>query len=153
MPATFPPTEPFLPPEARARRAQLLRTLGLLLWLGLSWQLARGCLRPQRPRPAPQAPLWLRIDLGRDPAWRLSLLPGIGTRRAYDIVRDRRRGEPLRNLGELKRIRGIGPATVERLRRAPGLSLWLNGRPLEVLAPASPSPMSGQAQEKGALVR
>lgn len=117
-------------PEVRVRRAQFVRTLGLLLWLALAWQLARGCAAPRhRSGPAPP-PAWLHIDVGRDPAWRLTLLPGIGSRRAYDIVADRRRWGPPERFEDLQRIHGIGPVTLKHLREAEGFCLLLSGRPV-----------------------
>ena len=46
----------------------------------------------------------------------LMLLPRIGETTARKIVESREREGPFRNPEELRRIQGIGPATVERLR-------------------------------------
>jgi competence protein ComEA len=48
----------------------------------------------------------------------LRALPGIGETRALSIARSRFAEGPLRSPGELERIRGIGPATIERVRSA-----------------------------------
>ena len=77
----------------------------------------------------------LSVDLARDPAWRLALLPGIGPFRAQAIVEDRRRHGPPIRLRDLERIRGIGAETVRRLVRAPGLRVLLAGRPLDGASP------------------
>jgi len=45
-------------------------------------------------------------------------LPGIGETRALAIARSRHAQGPLTRPDELDRIRGIGPATVERVRAA-----------------------------------
>ena len=135
-------------PEVRVRRAQFVQTLGLLLWLALAWQLARGCAAPRQRSMPTSPPAWLRIDVGRDPAWRLTLLPGIGSRRAYDIVADRRRRGPPERFEDLQRIRGIGPVTLKHLREAEGLRLLLSGRPVK--SHAAPASAGGK---RHALVR
>ncbi len=70
------------------------------------------------------------IDVDRDPAvpisfvvnvneadWpELSLLPGIGPVLAQRIVAGREQDGPFRSVDDLRRVRGIGPITVERLR-------------------------------------
>jgi competence protein ComEA len=48
----------------------------------------------------------------------LRALPGIGETRALAIARSRHALGPLTSPDELERIRGIGPATVERVRAA-----------------------------------
>jgi len=48
----------------------------------------------------------------------LRALPGIGETRALAIARSRHAQGPIENPDELDRIRGIGPATVERVRAA-----------------------------------
>jgi competence protein ComEA len=48
----------------------------------------------------------------------LRALPGIGETRALAIARSRFEESPIREPGELERIRGIGPVTVERVRAA-----------------------------------
>ena len=55
------------------------------------------------------------IELNRASAATLEILPGIGFSRAQSIVRARCR-TPFLTLGELVRISGIGPRTVEGLR-------------------------------------
>ncbi len=57
-----------------------------------------------------------RIDLNTAPAPWLRRLPGIGPALAARIVADRERRGPYRSLADLMRVRGIGPATIERLR-------------------------------------
>ncbi len=48
----------------------------------------------------------------------LRALPGIGETRALSIARSRHAQGPISSPDELERIRGIGPATVERVRAA-----------------------------------
>lgn len=126
MPVTTPDT-----PAARVRRARTAACLEFLLLLALGWQILQGChtartaASPTAPVPAPVA-----VDLMRDPAWRLALLPGIGTQRAWDIVRDRRREPPYTCLADLARIRGIGPGTIKRLAGTQTVRVWLDGQPV-----------------------
>jgi competence protein ComEA len=54
------------------------------------------------------------IDVNRADEALLSELPGIGTARARAILEERRAGGPFRNLQDLTRVRGIGPATARR---------------------------------------
>lgn len=65
--------------------------------------------------PANQGPT-LSIDLNRADAQELIQLPGIGPARAQAIVDYRTRHGPFRRIAQLLRIRGIGRATLRRLR-------------------------------------
>ncbi len=74
-----------------------------------------------RPCPCPEWPGRLRLLFGgRVPlaaaADDLEAVPGIGPVRAGAIVEERERGGRFENVEALARVRGIGPATVERLR-------------------------------------
>lgn len=57
-----------------------------------------------------------RIRINTATAEELASLPGIGMVRAQAIVDDRSRHGHFRTLEDLSRVRGIGPATLERLR-------------------------------------
>ena len=83
---------------------------------------------PARPLRGPARLLFGgRIDLNRASASTLEVLPGIGPRRAAAIVeaRGQRRFE---RVGDLQRVVGIGPRTVE------GLSGWVEVEPERRLA-------------------
>jgi competence ComEA-like helix-hairpin-helix protein len=56
-----------------------------------------------------------RLDANRATAAELELLPGIGPARAAAIVAERQRA-PYASLDGLRRVHGIGPKIVERLR-------------------------------------
>lgn len=60
--------------------------------------------------------LALPIPLGTASAADLEALPGIGPVRAAAIAADRARRGPFARVEELERVRGIGPATLARLR-------------------------------------
>lgn len=72
-----------------------------------------GGSRPVRSRPAPGPAL---VPVNRADAAALEALPGIGPALAAAIVAERERGGPFRTADDLDRVRGIGPALVERLR-------------------------------------
>lgn len=56
------------------------------------------------------------VDVNRDPARDIELLPGIGPRKAGAIVESRERDGPFESLDDLTRVKGIGDKTVERIR-------------------------------------
>lgn len=74
----------------------------------LSSMLTVGDIGPRPPPPV--------IDLNIATATELERLPGVGPVTAARIVVDREENGPYREIGDLKRVHGIGPATVEDLR-------------------------------------
>lgn len=56
-----------------------------------------------------------RVDLNAAPAGEIEALPGVGPRLAARIAAERARG-PYESVDELRRVRGVGAATIERLR-------------------------------------
>ena len=57
-----------------------------------------------------------RIDVNRASAAELDRLPGVGPALAGAIVEARETGGGFRDLEDLERVRGIGPAMIERMR-------------------------------------
>ena len=55
------------------------------------------------------------IYLNRDNQTSLQFLPGIGPKRAHDIIQFRKQHGPFRVIEDLQKISGIGPATVTQL--------------------------------------
>jgi len=55
------------------------------------------------------------VNLNTASADVLDTLPGVGPATAAAIVRDREQHGPFRSVGDLERVRGIGPAKVEQL--------------------------------------
>lgn len=100
--------------ERRRAAARLLERLLLLLLLPALVRFA-AARRPLPPAPAP-APLC--VDVARDPAERLRLLPGVGPERARALLADRARNGAPERLEDLLRVPGIGPLTLEAWRRA-----------------------------------
>ncbi|MCK6504380.1 helix-hairpin-helix domain-containing protein [Myxococcota bacterium] len=58
----------------------------------------------------------LPVDVNTASAVALEAIPGVGAARARAIVDERARGGPYRDVEDLDRVPGIGPATVEALR-------------------------------------
>ena len=87
------------------------RALGGLLLAALLWH------RSWRPPPEVPggAPPPYRVDVARDPEGVLTLLGGVGPKLAGRIVKWRH-GRAIRSLEELLEVKGIGPATLERIR-------------------------------------
>lgn len=65
----------------------------------------------------PGASVETRFDLNSATVAQLQALPTIGPKRAEAIIADREANGPFRSIEDLDRVRGIGPKTVERIRR------------------------------------
>ena len=72
----------------------------------------------RRPRPLEVPPTPRRIDPQTADARSLESLPGVGPAIARRIVAARARGLTFRRPEDLLRVRGIGPATLRRMRDA-----------------------------------
>jgi competence protein ComEA len=78
--------------------------------------LARHLAPPATPTAVQALRDGTRLDLNRAAAGDLELLPGIGPALAQRIVEDRNTHGPFFEIEGLRRVRGIGPRTLERLR-------------------------------------
>jgi competence protein ComEA len=58
----------------------------------------------------------LKIDINRADWPELALMPSIGEQLAKRIVADRQEHGPFRDADDLRRVRGIGPRTLEAMR-------------------------------------
>ncbi len=91
---------------------------------------------PALPAPAQTpGPLPALVDLNLATAADLERLPGIGEKKAADILADRQANGPFRGVDDLDRVKGFGPATVENLR--PYITV---GAPPGAPAPSAPPP-------------
>ncbi|MEL7237327.1 MAG: ComEA family DNA-binding protein [Planctomycetota bacterium] len=114
------------PPTADARRwgltpgqtrgAAVLLTAAVLL-VGWRWSQTPSIVGdPQRSEGEHAPHLEHRIDPNRATAAQLAAMPGLGPARAADILADREAGTPYTSADDLQRIKGIGPAMVNKLR-------------------------------------
>jgi competence protein ComEA len=96
------------------------RAVALLLALAAVAAMARAApptpIDPPRRMEVPPVPR--RIDPRTAEARDLEALPGVGPTIARRIVEARARGVVFRRPEDLLRVRGIGPATLRRLRDA-----------------------------------
>jgi competence ComEA-like helix-hairpin-helix protein len=76
----------------------------------------------QRPAPTKSAPPAQPVDINRANEDELRALPGIGGVLAARIVEARERDGPFASLDDLRRVRGLGRAKLERLTSAIALS-------------------------------
>ena len=104
------------PSPTIARSTRLLVCLVIVTASGLGF--ARTLWAPTISDPVPPA----RIDLNTAGVHELDLLPRIGPALAARIVEDRAAHGPFESIESLRRVRGIGPKTVEGLRSAAEVS-------------------------------
>jgi len=57
-----------------------------------------------------------RIDINRAEAWLLTALPGIGDTHARDIMAYREQNGPFRTVSDLLKVKGIGQATLDKIK-------------------------------------
>ncbi len=61
-------------------------------------------------------PAWAQVDVNTATQSELESLPGIGPTKARAILEYRQQHGPFQRVDDLAKVKGIGPATVERLR-------------------------------------
>jgi competence protein ComEA len=69
----------------------------------------------QAPAISGRAPV-IRININKASYEEIQALPGIGPSYARAIVEYRKANGPFQNIEELEKVKGIGPATIEKLR-------------------------------------
>lgn len=104
---------------------------------------SRALAADRQERDRPLAPSE-RVDPNRAPAAEIDRLPGVGPATARAVVASRERDGPFRRPEDLTRVRGVGPATLARIRPhldfsepAPA-TLGAAARRQEVHSPGSP---------------
>lgn len=123
------------------RWAMLAVAAALAIWVGRAWWLARGDLRPTDHTPH-RGELTAAIDVNSASEGDLRQLPGVGPKTAGRIVsyRQFRRFEKLE---DLLAVKGVGPATLERIRpwvRVGGPDRLYRAEEPATVAWASPEP-------------
>ncbi len=97
-------------------------TVAMLVLLGLGsmvgWWMGQGGLRGERIEfeRADPLPYQFQVDLNSAPWQELVLLPGVGETLAMRIIESREAEGPFADTTDLLRVRGVGPATLDRLR-------------------------------------
>ncbi|MBY0232761.1 MAG: helix-hairpin-helix domain-containing protein [Gemmataceae bacterium] len=104
---------PVWTPEARWALAGLVALgLGLLAWSNIGKMPFAARPLDLEDGVVPLAP----IDLNASGEDRLSAIPGVGPAVARRIVAHRQANGPFRSVDELRRVHGIGPAMLDRIR-------------------------------------
>ncbi len=91
----------------------------LAIWLGWSGWRPWDELTPERPLDESRQPAIgprYQIDINSAPWQEWALLPGIGETTAKRLVEYREGAGGFARIEDLRRVRGIGPKTLERLR-------------------------------------
>jgi competence protein ComEA len=101
------------PPATTHRGAQL--ALGVVILLLFILLALRGYGNGLGARPTQAVPPAL-TDLNRADRVQLQQVPGLGPGLAKRIEDHRRENGPFRSVEELRQVRGIGPATLEKVR-------------------------------------
>ncbi len=142
-------------PPAWPRTAQIAAAALLLLALSLlGWHAYAARGRGARPTALePGAALTYRIDLNRADRAQLLQLPGVGAGLAGRIEDYRRKHGEFRSVDELRRVGGVGPVLLERLR----LLVWVEPAPRaedgeEASYPGSAAPAPPRAERPGKKV-
>jgi competence protein ComEA len=108
-------------PHWLLRRADQTAVAGLVL-LSLAaiggWIIAQGGLRQRMLEVDQVEPQYVQfqVNLNEADVPELIQLPGIGEVLASRIVESRQKDGPFADLNDLRRVRGIGPKTMEHLR-------------------------------------
>jgi competence protein ComEA len=106
-----PPPEPAVWPPSAQWAAALLLVVAIALLARHWFQGQRGSTRPTTLEPTA-----LRLDINDADEAQLRQLPGVGPALAVRILEQRRQRGGFQTVEDLREVRGIGPATLERLR-------------------------------------
>ena len=109
------------PPHWLLRRSEqatvaILTAAGLLSVIG--WWVYHGGVQGRTveiERAGPQTARF-QVDINKADWPELATLPGVGRKLAERIVQSRQESGPFSDLDDLRRVRGVGPRTMETLR-------------------------------------
>jgi competence protein ComEA len=114
-------------------------TVALLLALGIGFLVGRSATADFARRNSEEPPAaefsGARLDLNRATRAELALLNGLGPSRAQSIEDYRRQHGPFRDIDDLRKVPGIGPKTLEKIRS----SLFVDDTAVVAPPPASES--------------
>lgn len=147
VPAASPTTPPPEPPQSPTHDPAAYRWLlglGVVALLLLAWRghgLTRFSTSPQTIERGvvPLSP----FDLNRASEAELASIPGLGEKLAEQIVEHREEKGEFRSVEDLRKVKGIGPATLERVR--PFLYV---GTYIQTVRPAPVATNAGMAGKK-----
>lgn len=102
----------------RADQAAVAAILVVVLAVMIVWWIGQGGLRGRRIelQRTESFPYQFQVDLNSAPWQEIVLLPGVGETLAMRIIESREVDGPFADTADLLRVRGIGPATLDRLR-------------------------------------
>ena len=102
----------------RADQAVAASVIALSLVVIAGWWIWQGQLRGRLIDIERAEPIVIdfKIDVNRADWPELALMPNIGEQLAKRIVSDRQERGPFRDHSELRRVRGIGPKTLESMK-------------------------------------
>src|SRR5262245_61637126 len=119
------------PDAADSRGGRVALGVFLAVLIGLLVFRGYGTLFGARPTDPAQPDL---VDLNTADQSEIAQVPGVGPKVAEAIVAHRRAYGPFKSVDELKNVRGVGPATFEKVRNHFRTSLQSQPRSLEVEA-------------------
>jgi competence protein ComEA len=114
-----PPTTPSAPAPVVSKADVFTGPVQLALFvaiLGLVGFVAWHSIPPTRPAEVHAEQLPIRVDINRADRGELLMLPGIGPSLADRILDYRETHGPFDGVADLRKVPGIGPATLEKLR-------------------------------------
>lgn len=100
----------FHPTTDKDTLADVIRSAG-----GLTTEADSGNLRIYVPS-ASEKPQPQKININTAEAWLLEALPEIGEVTARNIIEHRTLNGPFQNVGDLAKVKGIGPKTLEKIK-------------------------------------
>ena len=93
------------------RKILFLLALVTVIWTGVAWFTSTGG-KDSAPSPGEAA---IKVDMNSADLRQIMLLPGLGEKTAQAIIDDRKTRGPFAKIEDLDRVKGIGPATIERI--------------------------------------
>jgi competence protein ComEA len=102
----------------RADQAVAAALIAISLVVMAGWWICQGQLRGRLIDIERAEPITIdfKIDVNQADWPELTLMPNIGEQLAKRIVADRQERGPFRDLSDLRRVRGIGPKTLEGMQ-------------------------------------